>query len=128
MRASRDFTRCQLTSRKAYGKLDSMSSGKLEMREPPTDTRARILAATWRLMEQRHGQGVRMEDVARAACVSRQAVYLHFASRAELLVATVRYVDETLRLSERLEEVCSAPRGADALEAYVAFWGHYVPD
>jgi len=105
-----------------------MSRGKLETRETPTHTRERILAATWRLMETRHGQGVRMEDVAHAACVSRQAVYLHFASRAELLVATVRYVDETLRLNERLEEVYAAPRGVDALEAYVAFWGHYIPD
>ncbi|MBA2782057.1 MAG: helix-turn-helix transcriptional regulator, partial [Rubrobacteraceae bacterium] len=38
-------------------------------------TRTRILEATWRLMEERSGQGVRMRDVAEAAGVSRQAVY-----------------------------------------------------
>ena len=32
-------------------------------------------------MEKRRGQGVLMKDIAEAAGVSRQALYLHFGSR-----------------------------------------------
>jgi len=92
------------------------------------DTRERILTATWRLMEERRGQGVRLGDVARAAGVSRQAVYLHFASRADLLIATARHLDETLGAEERLRPFLAATTGLDALDAYVAFWGGYIPE
>lgn len=91
-------------------------------------TRSRILEATWRLMEDRHSQGVRMSDVAKAARVSRQAVYLHFESRAELLVATARYVDEVRGLGERLRNYRAATSGVDKLETYVEFWGNYIPE
>lgn len=98
-----------------------MSSVELE-------TRTRILVAAWQLMEQRRGQGVRMSDVAKSAGVSRQAVYLHFESRAELLVATARYVDEVRGLGERLRSYRAAASGVDKLETYVEFWGNYIPE
>jgi AcrR family transcriptional regulator len=79
-------------------------------------------------MEQRRGQGVRVEDIARAAEVSRQAVYLHFGSRAGLLIATVRYIDESLGLAERLRPVLKRQSGAEILDAYVTFWANYIPD
>src|SRR5215203_1794688 len=65
-------------------------------------TRTRILEATWRLMVGRNGRGVRMRDVAEEAGVSRQAVYDHFGSRADLMVATARYGDEVRGLEGRL--------------------------
>jgi AcrR family transcriptional regulator len=92
------------------------------------DTRERILRATWRLLEERRGQTVRLEDVARAANVSRQAVYLHFGSRTTLFVETARYADESLKLMERIREACDAETGIVAIEAYVRFWAGYVPD
>jgi AcrR family transcriptional regulator len=92
------------------------------------DTRERILRATWRLLEERRGQNVRLEDVARAANVSRQAVYLHFGSRTTLFVETARYADESLKLMERIRAVCDAETGVVAIEAYVRFWADYVPD
>jgi AcrR family transcriptional regulator len=92
------------------------------------DTRERILRATWRLLEERRGQNVRLEDVARAANVSRQAVYLHFGSRTTLFVETARYADESLKLMERIREACDAETGVVAIEAYVRFWAGYVPD
>ncbi len=91
-------------------------------------TRTRILGAAWRLMEERRGQGVRMSDVAGAAGVSRQAVYLHFASRAELMVATARYGDEVKGLEERRRRFQAAATGVERLEAYVEFWGGYIPE
>ncbi|MGH3146929.1 MAG: TetR/AcrR family transcriptional regulator [Rubrobacter sp.] len=98
-----------------------MSSGESE-------TRTRILGATWRLMVERRGQGVRMRDVAEAAGISRQAVYDHFGSRAELMVATARYGDEVRRLDERLRRYRAASTGVECLEAFVEFWGSYIPE
>jgi len=92
------------------------------------DTRERILRATLRLMEQWRGQSVRVEDIAHAAGVSRQAVYLHFGSRTELLVATARYLDERLQLPERLQQVLHAKGGAESIDAYTAFWAAYIPE
>jgi AcrR family transcriptional regulator len=79
-------------------------------------------------MEERNGRGVHMRDVAEAAGVSRQAVYDHFGSRAELMVATVRYGDEVLELDERLRRYRAATGGVQRLEAFVEFWGNYLPE
>ena len=91
-------------------------------------TRTRILEATWRLMEERNGQGVRMRDVADAAGVSRQTVYDYFGSRAELMVATARYGDEVRGLDERLRRYRAVTSGVERLEAFVEFWGNYIPE
>jgi AcrR family transcriptional regulator len=79
-------------------------------------------------MEKRSGQDVRMRDVAGAAGVSRQAVYDHFGSRADLMVATVRHGDEVLGLDGRLRHYRAATGGTERLEAFVEFWGNYVPE
>lgn len=79
-------------------------------------------------MEERGGQGVRMTDVAGAAGISRQAVYLHFDSRAELMVATARYGDEVRGLDERLSRYRAATGGVERLETYIEFWGNYIPE
>ena len=91
------------------------------------DTRTRILEATVRLLEEHRGQSVRMGDIAAAAGISRQAVYLHFASRAELLVATTHHIDEQLGLDRRLARSRAAGSGAERLDAYIEFWGNYIP-
>src|SRR6185369_14142448 len=91
-----------------------------------SDTRERILKETWRLMEQ--DGSTRLEDIAKAAKVSRQAVYLHFHSRPELLIATVRYVDEALNLSERIRKACSMSSGQMSIDAFVELWANYIPD
>jgi len=106
---------------KVYAKLYTMSSGDPE-------TRKRILEKTWYLMEKRRGQGVKISDIARAAGVSRQAVYLHFGSRAELLVATVRYADKVKNINERLQGMSTAANALQVLENYVEFWGNYIPE
>ena len=76
----------------------------------------------------RNGRGVRMRDVAEEAGVSRQAVYDHFGSRAELMVATARYGDEVRGLEERLVGYRAASVGVERLEAFVEFWGNYIPE
>ncbi len=72
------------------------------MSSDKSDTRTRILEATVRMLEEQGGRGVRMGDIARESGVSRQAVYLHFASRTELLNAATRFVDERLEVDRRL--------------------------
>ena len=79
-------------------------------------------------MEERRGQGVRMRDIADAAGISRQAVYDHFGSRAKLLVATTHYVDEVRGLRERRRRFQAATTGVELVEAYVEFWGNYIPE
>lgn len=91
-------------------------------------TRDRILATTWRLLlEGQRGQIARMGDIAAAAGLSRQALYLHFGSRAALLVATIRYGDELLGLAARLDAYRAATAGVDILDAFITFWGEYIP-
>ena len=92
-------------------------------------TRTRILATTWRLLvDGQRGQIARMGDIAKAAGLSRQALYLHFGSRTELLVATTRYGDEVLGLPERLRRYEAATAGVDVLDAFIEFWGRYIPE
>lgn len=79
-------------------------------------------------MEQRRGQGVSMSDIARKTGISRQALYLHFDSRTELMLATVQYVDEVKGLSERLVQFESATTGVELLDTCVNVWGNYIPE
>lgn len=92
------------------------------------DTRTRILESAWKLLEAGRGQGVRMSDIARQAGVSRQAVYLHFPTRSELLIATTRYLDEVNDVDERLVSSRNAGSGEERLAAYIEAWGNYVPE
>ena len=101
--------------------VDSMSSEIVE-------TRTRILDATVRVLEEHGGRGVRMGDIAKAARISRQAVYLHFASRTELLVAATRYLDEVLDADRRLAPSRAATSGTERLALYIDSWGHYIPE
>ncbi len=92
--------------------------------EPPT--RERILAATRKLLVEGGGAGIRMADVARAAGVSRQTLYLHFANRTDLLVATTVYVDDQEGVPDRARRYRTAATALEALREFVAFWGRYI--
>jgi len=91
------------------------------------ETRARILEATVKMLEGGEGRGVRMGDIAAAAGISRQAVYLHFTSRTELLVAAVKHLDEVLESDRRLAPSRAATSGVKRLELYIESWGRYIP-
>ena len=70
---------------------------------------------------------VTLEEVARAARVSRQAVYINFGSRAGLLAALVVYVDEIGGLQAKIAKVLDSPTALSALEALVDFRARYTP-
>jgi AcrR family transcriptional regulator len=69
-----------------------------------------------------------MRDIAVAAGISRQALYLHFASKSELMVATMRYVDKAKGLDVRLRQLAEVADGIELLEQSVAVWGNYIPE
>jgi len=68
-----------------------------------------------------------MSDIAKAAGISRQALYLHFPNRAELLVATTRHIDVVKNVDARLERSRSATSGVERLHAFIEGWGGYIP-
>jgi AcrR family transcriptional regulator len=98
-----------------------MSSNKNE-------TRIRILDTTWDLLETQPGRSLSMGEIAKASGVSRQALYLHFASRAELLIATTHYVDEVKGLDQRLQALESAESGEQMMRMCIQVWGSYIPE
>ncbi len=93
-----------------------------------SETRNKILKACVHLLETSQGKEVRMTDIARHAGISRQALYLHFATRAELLIATTHYVDELLESEKRLAASRTAETGIQRLDAYIEAWGSYIPE
>jgi len=92
------------------------------------ETRTRILKAALHLLETSRGQTVRMSDIARKAGLSRQAVYLHFGTRAALLTATTLYLDELKDVRARLVPSRTARSGVERLDAYVGAWADYIPE
>lgn len=92
----------------------------------PVDTSERILVATWKLMEKSKDLSVRIADIAAAAGVSRQAVYLHFGNRANLLLAAVKHRDRTAAAGAILRAAREAPIER-ALGAFVDAWFDHIP-
>lgn len=91
-------------------------------------TRTKILKATLNLLEAGKGKGVRMTDIAKAAGISRQAVYLHFESRADLFIETTLYMDRLKDTDARLAPSRAARTGIDRLDAFVDAWTSYIPE
>lgn len=92
------------------------------------NTRTKILTATISMLEEHGGRGVRMSDIAKECGLSRQAVYLHFTTRVELLIAATKHCDEILDLDLRLAPSRNAKSGVERLELYIECWGSYMPE
>ncbi len=91
-------------------------------------TPEKILNAALKLLGASRGQGVRMSDIAKQAGISRQALYLHFETRAELLIAATFYFDEQKDVAGRLAPSRTARSGTERLDAYIEAWGNYIPE
>jgi AcrR family transcriptional regulator len=100
--------------------LYTVSSGRPE-------TRAAILGAARRLFEERQTPAVELEEIARAAGVSRQAIYLHFRNRSGLLLALAEHVDRVERLGDAARRVHAARSGSEELDAFVRLQADYTP-
>lgn len=98
------------------------------MSNKSAETRTRILNTVWKLLETSNGNEVRMVDIAKAAGLSRQAVYLHFPTRSELLIATTKYLDEVKQVDELLVASRTVVGGVERLDAFIDCWGSYIPE
>ena len=104
----------------------------LEQIEEPRNARSRrtrtaLLAAARALLEE-HGTGpLTMTAAAERAGVSRRAAYLHFPSRADLLIELFGYVCEQEGLASSLELVWQAPDAAAALEEWASHLARFHP-
>jgi AcrR family transcriptional regulator len=87
----------------------------------------RILNAALALIERRKGADVSMAEIAKAARVSRQAVYLHFADRADLMLALVRYAHEKLGIAEQVIKLEQAANGVAAMKVWVSLQARNNP-
>jgi AcrR family transcriptional regulator len=85
------------------------------------------METTRRLIEDSQGKAVRLQDIAQASGVSRQTIYLHFGSRAGLMVATVQHIDEVAGFVERTQHVRDEEDSLAAVDLFVDFWGEYIP-
>ncbi|MHA1524781.1 MAG: TetR/AcrR family transcriptional regulator [Alphaproteobacteria bacterium] len=86
------------------------------------------MQATLALLEADRGSGVRMTDIAKRAGITRQALYLHFTNRAELLIAATHFLDEVKGSEERLAPSRNARSGVERLDAFIEAWGGYIPE
>jgi len=83
-------------------------------------SRDRVLEAALRLIRKRGDAKVTMAQIAKAARLSRQAVYLHFADRADLMVALARHVNESLGLPAEIQRIMNTQTGVGMIEAFVS--------
>jgi AcrR family transcriptional regulator len=90
------------------------------------ETKTRILETAWTLVNER-GMAVPVGEIAAAADVSRQLVYVHFGGRAGLLVAMARHQDARSGFRERALATRELPP-VEALDQLVRAWCEYVPE
>ena len=90
-------------------------------------TRDRIINAALRLIELDQRGPVSMVAIARAAGLSRQALYLTFADKADLYLALVRRVDELRGAAAEYENIRVAPDGESALVALIESQARLLP-
>jgi AcrR family transcriptional regulator len=90
-------------------------------------TRAGLLAAARGLLEEQGSESLTMAAVAERAGVSRRAVYLHFASRTELVTELFGYVSEQEGLAASLQPVWDAPDAPAALQEWAAHLARFHP-
>jgi AcrR family transcriptional regulator len=91
------------------------------------ETRTRILETAWRLARERGLGAVTVAEIAAAAGVSRQLVYVHFSNRAGLLVAMTRHQDARSGFRDRAWATRDLEPAA-ALEALIRAWHDYLPE
>lgn len=81
-------------------------------------TRSRIVRAALSLIE-RGNVAISMSAIAKEAGLSRQALYLTFANKADLFIAVLRFADGQRGIVEEQARIRAAPTGRDALVAII---------
>lgn len=89
------------------------------------ETRRAILTACWKLLDEESSPS--LEAIAQRAGVSRQAVYLHFKNRTELLLAAIEHIKTELGVPALLDKLRDAPDVDAAVEAMLVFHLEFTP-
>lgn len=89
--------------------------------EETLGTRDRILAEARRIVDENGVTAATMKGVANAAGVSRQAVYLHFSDRSQLLSALSDYIDDQLGLGDWMARISKLDNGKEMLRMLAVF-------
>lgn len=93
----------------------------------PLSTRDRIITSALKLIEQDRKGPVSMVAIAKAAGLSRQALYLAFADKADLYATLVRRVDELRGAADEYEKIRAVPDGQSALVALIESQARLLP-
>jgi AcrR family transcriptional regulator len=100
--------------------------------EQPRNARSRrtaeaLLSAARQVLETQGFEAMTMATVAERAGVTRRSVYLHYASRAELVAALFEYVNQAEGLADSQAAVWAAPDAVTALAEWAAHIARYMP-
>ena len=90
-------------------------------------TREAILAAARERWFGAGFNGAGLEQIAEAAGVTRRTVYLHFSSKAALLLAVVREVEVAAGLPELVGRLALTRTGIEAIDALGEIQVQYLP-
>ena len=91
------------------------------------ETRAHILEAAWDLMAAQRRLDVGMAEIAAAAGVTRQTLFLAFGNRAGVLVAMARHQDTRSDHVLAMRQIAATGGDTAALHAFVDAWLDYLP-
>jgi AcrR family transcriptional regulator len=92
----------------------------------PGAAKIRILEAAHSLMQQ-GSTHASMVEIAQAAGISRQAVYMHFGTREALLSALNEYMAQTCGIAGELQRIHEAKTGIEALRMSASFQARLYP-
>ncbi len=84
-------------------------------------TRQEILDIAWSLIAKR-GAEISLAEIAKAANMTRQSIYVHFGSRGGLLTALVRRTDEREKIWEAFEAAMRCPTASERFDAILDAW------
>jgi AcrR family transcriptional regulator len=90
-------------------------------------TRAAVLGAARELIERDGFDAVTMSDIAARAGVTRRGVYLHFATKSELLAALIDHTAGQAGLHASLQRVWDAPDSVAALTEWARHLARFHP-
>lgn len=93
---------------------------------PASAAKLRILEAARSLMAQ-GALRASMAEIAQAAGISRQAVYMHFGNREALLTALNQHMAQTFGIAEELQRIAASATGVEVLRASASFQARLYP-
>ena len=93
-------------------------------RLPEDERRAQILEAAKRCFVEKGFAATRMDDVAKAAGLSKGGLYFHFKSKEELMVAVVRQVNVTIEGFFNAAKLWTDPMPVQILNLLTFYFGY----